>query len=67
MATSFLPYNHLDYIIEFIETVLNKPIFDMNEKLKNEKLKEQSYISPKGQKNKQKKRRVKKIEPKIYF
>ena len=67
MATSFLPYNHLDYIIEFIETVLNKPIFDMNEKLKNEKLKEQSSISPKGQKNKQKKRRIKKIEPKIYF
>ena len=42
VATSFLPYNQIDFIIEFIETVLNKPIFDMNEKLKREKAQEQS-------------------------
>jgi hypothetical protein len=69
VVTSFLPYSHIDFIIEFIETVLNKPIFDMNEKLKKDKVQEQISSKSLSKRNqaKQKKRRAKKIEPKIYF
>ena len=63
VATSSMPYSYMEQIIDYIEIMLNRPITEMLIK-QAEMKKDGSYAK---QTKGKKKRKVKKIEPKIFF
>ena len=63
IAFSCMPQDHLDLVIDHIENVLNKPIIDMYWLSTENADKNKSAL----QQIQSKKRRVKIVEPKIYF